>query len=258
MKILVLCSDGPHNKYLLAQLQKECYQIKVYVESGKEQLRWKKKNKKYKQYYALKYQMIRRRIMGSDKIRKQFFQKYIGNFEFDYKQTVFVENINEQIVEDGIRSYQPDIVIVMGTTILKKNILNAIKTEYIINIHGGFLPYYKGNHCFFFAYYNKEYDKIGSTLHFVNSGIDSGDIIERVVPDFDLNDNPEKLYCKAEMKAVDRLIELLKDYEQGKMFPRFKQSDIGKLYYTKDRKLVYDIKLFFRELKEGMFNTYEK
>ena len=182
MKIAILCSDGPHNKYLVSEICKVFDNVKIFVESGKAQLKWKIKEKKYKQYYYLKYQLLRRKLCGSDRYRKYFFLSYIQGFQYSDYNAVFVNNINEEYVINELIKYKPNICIVMGTSILHKDILCALKMIDIINIHGGYLPYYKGNHCFFFAYYNKEYDKLGSTLHFINDGIDTGDIIEWAIP----------------------------------------------------------------------------
>lgn len=250
MKVLILCSDGPHNKYLISKVCEEYNQVKIIIESGKDQLKYKFDNGKYRQYFELQYQRIRRKIMGSERYRKKFFLKLLSDFSYNKYDITFVDNINNPVAIQEAISFVPDICIVMGTSIIHDEMLAALQEIDVINIHGGFLPDYKGNHCFFFAVYNKEYDKIGSTIHFVNQGIDSGDIIERVIPNFTIDDSPESLYCKAEKKAVDRLIELLYDYkQQGKPLPRRKQKLLGRVYYTKDRKLYHDFIMFIRKLK---------
>lgn len=249
MRIAILCSDGPHNKYLIFRVCKNFGDVKIFIEPGKEQLNWKLHKKKYRQYFQLKYQIIRRKIVGSDKFRKKFFEPLIDASSFEQYDLEIVQNINDESVCNGLITYKPNIIIVMGTTILHKKILHIAEKSDIINIHGGYLPYYKGNHCFFFAYYNKEFDKIGSTLHYVNSGIDSGDIIDWAVPAISKDDTPESLYCKAEKMAVDKLIELLQRYQKGETLPRYKQENVGHLYYTKDRKLYYDIILLLRKMR---------
>lgn len=246
MKIAVLCSDGPHNKYLISEISKSFDEVKIFVESGRAQLKWKLKNKKYKQYLQLLYQLARRRLFGTNKFRQKYFETFVADFKYIDYDIVFVDNINEKKVADHLSSFSPDVTVVMGTSIIHNNILKIIAEHDIINIHGGYLPYYKGNHCFFFAFYNKEFDKIGSTIHYINDGIDTGDIIERVVPDIQANDTPESLYCKAEKLAVDRLIILLKEQQHGKIMPRQKQENVGHLYYTKDRKLYHDIIMLIR------------
>lgn len=191
--------------------------------------------------------MIRRKVCGSDRYRRQFFAPYLRNFSFTDYDISFVNNINDKCVVNNIIDFRPDIGIVLGTSILHEEILNAMDNKDLINIHGGYLPYYKGNHCIFFAYYNKEYDKIGSTIHFINSGIDAGDIIECLTPDIERIDTPESLYCKAEKEAVDRLIFWLDEFRKGAKLPRQRQELVGMIYHTKDQKLRYDLKLSLRQ-----------
>lgn len=250
MKVLILCADGPHNQYLILNVCKKYENVKIFIESGHAQLNWKLKQKKYKQYYQLKYQMIRRKIFGSDRYRRLYFAPYLHSFCFSNYNISFVNNINEEYVVNNIKEYKPDIGVVMGTSILHEEVLNAMDNKDLINIHGGYLPYYKGNHCIFFAYYNKEYDKIGSTIHFINSGVDSGDIIERITPKIETTDTPESLYCKAEKEAVDRLMFWLEEYRKGTKLPRRRQESVGRIYYTRDRKLRYDLKLFLRQFRD--------
>lgn len=250
MKVLILCADGPHNQYLISSVCKAYKDVKIFIESGRAQLNWKLKQKKYKQYYQLKYQMIRRKICGSDKYRRLYFAPYLHDFNLSDYDISYVNNINEEYIVNDIKKYRPDIGVVMGTSILHEGILSAMNNKNLINIHGGYLPYYKGNHCIFFAYYNKEYDKIGSTIHFINSSVDAGDIIERLIPDIETTDTPESLYCKAEKQAVDRLMFWLEEYRKGKKLPHQRQETVGKIYYTKDRKLKYDLKLFLRKFTE--------
>lgn len=55
----------------------------------------------------------------------------------------------------------------------------------------GYLPHYRGVHCSLFTIYHGDFDKIKSTIHFVDHGVDTGDIIEVVAPPFQAGDNDE-------------------------------------------------------------------
>jgi methionyl-tRNA formyltransferase len=116
------------------------------------------------------------------------------------------------------------------------------------------LPDYRGNHCFFFALYNCDFNKIGSTIHSINTGIDKGDIISHVVPDIFKEDNPETLYSKAEKEAIHKLSQLINTYEQGEEFPKLQQQFYGKLYKTRDRGLRDDI-MYFVKRCIGRYNN---
>ena len=41
----------------------------------------------------------------------------------------------------------------------------------------GVSPYYRGADCNFWALYDSNYHLVGSTIHYLSKGIDSGDII---------------------------------------------------------------------------------
>jgi methionyl-tRNA formyltransferase len=150
------------------------------------------------------------------------------------------DDINHPKVVQALEQVRPDVTIIMGTSILEQDVLYATGPA-TVNIHGGYLPWYRGNHCFFFALYQREFSKIGSTIHFVNQGIDTGDIIENVVPEIGPDDNAEALYCRAEKMAIDRLVELVRSFENGVPFPRAPQQFKGHLYLTRDRKIRHDV-----------------
>lgn len=143
---------------------------------------------------------MRRNIQGSNRFRRKFF----GDIPFSNLKTplLYVDDINAKEVSDTIRSIQPEFILVMGTSILRRDVLSAAESSSIINIHGGYLPFYKGNHCFFFALYNRDYDRIGSTIHFINKCVDTDPIICHVIPDITTTDTAESLYCKADKETI--------------------------------------------------------
>lgn len=251
MKILILCSDGPHNKYLTYRIKKEFLNVTTIVEISNSKKKRLLLHNKYKDYLYNIYHEVRRNLIGHNKYREDFFISRIdekgGNSDDEH---YIVDWINSENVRQILCHIDPDITIVMGTSIIKPHILNLLGTN-VINIHGGYLPYYKGNHCCFFAFYNNEFDKIGSTIHFVNQFIDNGDIIDILVPEITINDNAETLYCKAELAAIEKLIVHIKNYKRGIDFPRVPQKNVGKIYYTRDRKIYHEIMYFFK--RKGLF-----
>jgi methionyl-tRNA formyltransferase len=87
-------------------------------------------------------------------------------------------NVNHPKVEAFIRDRQPDIIIsAFFNRILKPNII-SIPEHGVLNIHPGWLPAYKGVMNYFWVLKNDE-ASAGVTLHWINEGIDTGDIISR-------------------------------------------------------------------------------
>ncbi|MCC6557809.1 MAG: hypothetical protein IT372_33090, partial [Polyangiaceae bacterium] len=151
---------------------------------------------------------------------------------------------------------RPDLTVIICTSILRPEVIEAAGGP-IINVHGGCLPRYRGNHCFFFALYNGDFDNIGSTIHFVDRGIDTGDIIEVVRPAIHADDSAERLYCRAEKMAIHRLVELLEDLERGRPLPRRAHGMRAALHRTRDRKPYHDVALWLRR-KAGLLVVPER
>lgn len=84
-----------------------------------------------------------------------------------------VPNLTGKKCETILSQIKPDIIVLGGSRILKDNILNIPRIG-TLNAHPGILPYYRGLEVVKWALYNE--DKIGVTVHFVDSKIDSGSI----------------------------------------------------------------------------------
>lgn len=239
-RILILCSDGAHHQYLVNSLKIHFNVVGVIIEPYKNQIKYKLSKRQYRNFLYMNYHELRRRWMGYTQYRFNYFKIVPEEIVSTKIPTLIVNNINTEKSRQFIRKCHSNIVVVMGTSVISKTMLDFLG-DVIINIHGGYLPDYKGNHCFFFALYNRDYDKIGSTIHFIDSGVDTGDIIERVIPELTSKDNAETLYCKAEKKAIDRLVEILHAYVKGNPIPRQRQPSGGRTYRTRDRKIYHEL-----------------
>lgn len=248
MKLAVLCSDDAHHGYLLRRLADRFPICAVIVEPARQQRRSLLATQHYRDWWWALYHFYRREILGLNRYRKQFFGR-TKPAPIEGAAWLCVSSINDRAVSRLLADTKPDLTIIIGTTKLNKETLGAARI--VINIHGGFLPYYRGNHCFFFALYENAFDHIGSTIHFVDAGIDTGDIIDIVVPSLFPDDNAEKLYCRAEQLAIHRLIELLEAHERGIPLPRCRQGFKRRAFRNRDRHPGLDIALWLR-LRLGM------
>jgi methionyl-tRNA formyltransferase len=73
-----------------------------------------------------------------------------------------------------LADFGPELVVLGGTRILRPHLL-AIPTRGTINAHPGLLPWLRGSSSVEWALY--EDVAVGSTVHFVEVGIDTGPII---------------------------------------------------------------------------------
>ena len=192
----------------------------------------------WRQYHAL-----RRKVVGTAAYRRRYFERMMKGTRTAVPITR-VQWINDTATTGILLEKKVDVVIVIGTSILRKQVLDAAGTT-ILNIHGGWLPDYRGNHCYFFAKYYRDFDKIGSTIHYVDTGIDTGNIVDRVKPSIDVQKHKaESLYCDGERLAFDRLIEILKELENGIPLPVIPQpQDTGRTFRTSDRNIFHELRI---------------
>lgn len=94
-----------------------------------------------------------------------------------------VISVNDKETIELLRSINPDLIIVNGTRIISKKVLESVQCKFI-NTHVGITPKYRGVHGTYWALVNKDIKNSGVTVHFVDTGIDTGNIIyqENVIP----------------------------------------------------------------------------
>ncbi|MGC9333262.1 MAG: formyltransferase family protein [Anaerolineae bacterium] len=87
-----------------------------------------------------------------------------------------VRDHNDVACQEMLAAFGPDLMVLGGTRILRRPIL-AIPPRGTVNAHPGLLPRLRGSSSVGWALY---YDlPLGSTVHFVDAGIDTGPIILR-------------------------------------------------------------------------------
>jgi len=91
-----------------------------------------------------------------------------------------VGSVNDPATIALLQSIQPDLVIVNGTRIIAKNVLEAIEAPFI-NLHAGITPLYRGVHGAYWALVEGERAACGVTLHLVDPGIDTGAVLGQVL-----------------------------------------------------------------------------
>jgi folate-dependent phosphoribosylglycinamide formyltransferase PurN len=89
-----------------------------------------------------------------------------------------VESVNSKQVIEILRNSNSDFIVLSGTRILSNKVINSTNSL-ILNIHAGITPNYRGVHGAYWAYVNNEKHLAGVTLHCVDSGVDTGNIIDQ-------------------------------------------------------------------------------
>lgn len=118
-------------------------------------------------------------------------------------------SVNSEVVIDEIKNLKPDLIIVHGTRIISKKVLDSVSCKFI-NIHAGITPKYRGVHGMYWALVQNDKENCGVTVHFVDDKIDTGSIIyqAQVLPNE--NDNFTTYYylqLSEGLKLLDKATE---------------------------------------------------
>jgi folate-dependent phosphoribosylglycinamide formyltransferase PurN len=91
-----------------------------------------------------------------------------------------VGSVNEQQTIDLIQGMAPKVVVVNGTRIISARVLSAINASFL-NMHAGITPAFRGCHGGYWAIAAGRSDLAGTTIHFVDKGIDTGGILRQSI-----------------------------------------------------------------------------
>lgn len=89
-----------------------------------------------------------------------------------------VSSVNAPETVALLRDARPDVIVVNGTRIIARSVLDTLTCP-IINTHAGITPGYRGVHGGYWALVDGRPDQVGTTIHLVDPGIDTGGVLAR-------------------------------------------------------------------------------
>ena len=89
-----------------------------------------------------------------------------------------VDSVNSPETIELLARLEPRVVVVNGTRIISSRVLDSISCP-IINTHAGLTPRYRGVHGGYWALAEGHPEEVGTTVHLVDSGIDTGRVLAR-------------------------------------------------------------------------------
>jgi len=137
-------------------------------------------------------------------------------------KSIDVETVNCPEVEEYLSQIQPEVVVVSGSGIIKKKILKLAPT--FINIHTGITPRYRGVHGGFWAIVEGDYDNIGTTIHLIDPGVDTGSILYQGNIEVDKTDTFRTLPVKQYLVGKELMRQAVEDAFQKQLKPYVKDD----------------------------------
>lgn len=120
-----------------------------------------------------------------------------------------VTSVNNESTIQWLQDQQPDLILVNGTRILSKKILQSVQVPFI-NTHLGITPAYRGVHGGYWSLYKNDRSHFGSTIHLVDAGIDTGGILKQVLVQPSDKDNfcsYPYLQMAASLSEISRIVQ---------------------------------------------------
>jgi methionyl-tRNA formyltransferase len=181
--------------------------------------------------------------------KDETLKNYAKRNNIDYIKN---KNVNSDEFISIIIKYKCDLFVSMSfNQIFKSKIINLAKYK-TINCHAGKLPFYRGRNVLNWVLINDE-KKFGVTVHFVDEGIDTGDIILQKSFQITDQDNYKTLLEKAYIECANILYKSVLMFKKGNV-KAYKQNKVHRVgFYCCERKEGDEI-LNWNQTSREVFN----
>lgn len=149
-----------------------------------------------------------------------------------------VTSINAIETINILKEINPDLIIVNGTRIISKKVLSSVSCSFI-NTHAGITPKYRGVHGTYWALVNNDMENSGVTVHFVDEGIDTGNIISQIQVIPTQNDNFATYPLLQLVSGIKLLNKAIDDYFNNKITATKGGSECNLYYHPTIWKYLY-------------------
>lgn len=227
MKTVLLCRDGIVARYLAHTLAAEELLDAIVVESGRaakrEKLRREWRRTPWWRLPVLALDLAALTIydrLWSRSLRRRLHDHPAGRGYPAAIPTQRIDDANAPDCLEALKRLAPDVLIVLGTSILGAPVL-AIPERAALNVHGGIVPEYRNVHSDVWAVLHGDASNVGTSIIHLDEGIDTGAVaLQRRVSGaagfFDLR-------WRNVLVATELVVEALRRLEDGTL-PREPQD----------------------------------
>jgi len=211
MKYVLIIGNDRFQKYIAYELLKKCRPECLIIENFNSIFTNKFEKIKSAYLYGNIFNVLNK-FYNEYKLKK-FFKKYnyefqnlfSNNINFNFDNLLHTSSVNNLDILQQLEKYNFDIIICIGTSIIKSDILKIYENK-IFNLHTSILPKYRGVLAEFWALYYADYNNIGVSLHKIKRELDSGDIVAQKKINYNKKDTPAVLRFKNANASIDLII----------------------------------------------------
>ena len=185
-RIVLLCSNGDSSRSICAALRQRFGEITVIrEETGSRWLYLKRRMRRLGLltvagqvlFAALLVPLLKR--LSRYRIAELRSRYGLDDEPIDGNGVIVVPSVNSSEARQALVDAAPDVVVINGTRIIGERTLAAVDVPFV-NAHHGITPLYRGIHGGYWALADQKPELVGTTIHYVDRGIDTGKIIRQV------------------------------------------------------------------------------
>jgi folate-dependent phosphoribosylglycinamide formyltransferase PurN len=121
--------------------------------------------------------------------------------------------------DESIRQLQaanPGLVVVNGTRILSRRLLASISGRFV-NMHAGITPAFRGCHGAYWAMATGQPQLAGTTIHWIDAGIDTGSVLKQALIRYGPKDNFTTYPYLQLAAGLPLLVQTVQEFFNGKV-----------------------------------------
>jgi len=181
-RIVMLCGDGPSSWFMYNALASEVEVLAVVVErkpSARAMIRYRVRQLGWftvigqLAFIAFNRLLARLQRRRSDELTLRYgLQAALPPADITHR----VDSVNTAAVRRLLKKLDPDAVVVNGTRIVSRKVIDCIRRPFL-NTHAGITPRYRGVHGGYWALVHGDAEHCGVTVHLVDAGVDTGGVL---------------------------------------------------------------------------------
>lgn len=127
----------------------------------------------------------------------------------------------------------PDLILVYGTSILKGSMIRVPRRG-VLNAHSSMLPHFRGVFSEFWQTLEGRLETAGVTVHFIDEGVDTGDLVLQQRSSCEPGIDPYRLRCKNVLTTLEIYPRAAQLVLSGEAEPRGQEASDQPTYRSRD------------------------
>lgn len=222
--LVVLTSGGPHSWIMINALRERFGAFPVILEEGEPQSTlWRRRRKmlgplKVASMQAARVPLKLTKPRTQGVVDAMIHAERLKPNPVAGTVIINVPSVNSDACRAELQSAAPKAVFVVSTRMISRKTLAAVDVPFI-NYHSGINPAYRGMFGGYFALANGEPEHFGSTVHLIDEGVDTGDILYQSRVDVQPGDNFHTYLWRLAAGSRNIVIRAMEDALEGRLSP---------------------------------------